>query len=67
MIWNSDYKYGIFVSWYSCPICGYDTRNQNYATTWSDNTDNKEQTDEISERNMKMWEELFKAESEDKE
>ena len=34
MIWNCDYKYGIFVSWYTCPSCGYDTRNQQYI--WSD-------------------------------
>lgn len=26
-----------------------------------------QESDEISERNMKMWEEIFKAESEDKE
>lgn len=42
MTWNSDYKYGIFVSWYSCPICGYDTRNQNYATTWSSHTESED-------------------------
>ena len=32
MIWNSDYSHGIFVSWYTCPICGYDTRNYQYPT-----------------------------------
>jgi len=30
MIWNCDYTHGIFVSWYSCPMCGYDTRNVQY-------------------------------------
>jgi len=36
MIWNSDYVNGIFISWYSCPMCGYDTRNQQYI--WSNKT-----------------------------
>lgn len=36
MLWNSDYINGIFVSWYTCPSCGYDTRNQQ--VTWSDRT-----------------------------
>lgn len=40
MTWNCDYKYGIFVSWYSCPMCGYDTRNCTYNKyTWSDHTE----------------------------
>ena len=37
MNWFSDYSYGIFVSWYACPICGYDTRN--YQITTSDHTE----------------------------
>jgi hypothetical protein len=41
MIWHSDYISGIFVSWYTCPMCGHDTRDyHNYVqTTWSDHTE----------------------------
>lgn len=28
MIWNCDYIHGVFVSWYSCPMCGYERLNQ---------------------------------------
>lgn len=51
MIWHSDYVCGIFVSWYTCPMCGHDTRDyHNYVqTTWSDHTEplaeSEEQTD----------------------
>ena len=61
MIWHMDYINGVAVCWYTCPSCGYDTRNQQYI--WSDRT-YKAESEEISDRNMKMWEELFKAESE---
>ena len=37
MIWHSDYVHGVFVSWYVCPRCGYDTRNIQYI--WSDHTE----------------------------
>lgn len=43
MIWNSDYVNGIFISWYTCLSCGYDTRNQQY--TWSDRTYKAESED----------------------
>ena len=36
MIWHMDYVNGVAVCWYTCPMCGYDTRNQQY--TWSDRT-----------------------------
>lgn len=44
MTWHSDYVNGTFVSWYTCPSCGYDTRNQQY--TWSDRTYKVERTEE---------------------
>lgn len=65
--------------WDYCPNCGCrmveptcDTCEYNTATFMPCNAcDNKslfepQDSEEISERNMKMWEELFKAESEDK-
>lgn len=35
MTWNMDYVNGIAVTWYSCPHCGNDTRQQ---YVWSDHT-----------------------------
>lgn len=49
MIWNSDYKYGTFISWYSCPNCGYDTRhyqNNVQATAWNGQTKESSDADE---------------------
>ena len=44
MIWNSSYSHGIYVTWYSCPICGYDTRDyrQYCQTMWSDHTESED-------------------------
>ena len=33
MIWNCDYINGVFITWYSCPFCGHDTRNIQYSQT----------------------------------
>lgn len=38
-----------------------------YAEKIQNILDKPQENDEISERNMKMWEEIFKTESEDKE
>lgn len=53
MIWHSDYVNGIFVSWYTCPMCGHDTRDyHNYVqTTWSDHTEPLAESEEQTEWN----------------
>lgn len=42
MMWNIDYISGVVVCWYTCPSCGYDTR-QKYI--WSDKTYKTESED----------------------
>ena len=33
MLWNGDYVNGVFITWYSCPMCGYSTKNQRIFAT----------------------------------
>ena len=47
MIWDSDYKNGIFVSWYYCPLCGYDTRMLHYK--WDTKTEPYKAESEVKE------------------
>ena len=51
-----------------CPFCGAKGEDikDDYCFKYCPNCGAKMGSEEISERNMKMWEEIFKAESEGK-
>ena len=50
MNWFGAYFNGVFVSWYVCPICGYDTRNERHYLT-SSHTEPLEESEDKEQQN----------------